>query len=145
MGRSLSRLLGAYSLDIDYIGFDTNTSLEHWYTNMQAYLSSFTYGRRNHKQVVDFQDCMGVDFSKIDYDFVFTSPPYENLELYEGMAPWKSEADFYAWLIALIQKCRDNIVPTGSVCFNISIPYIYVREAHSEVWVSILPPQVPIL
>ena len=90
---------------------------------MQAYLSQAQVeGRRDHKQVVDFQDCMGVDFSKIDYDFVFTSPPYENLELYEGMTSWKSEADFYTWLIALIQKCRDNIVPTGSVCFNISIP-----------------------
>jgi hypothetical protein len=69
---------------------------------------------------------MEVDFSKIDYDFVFTSPPYENLELYEGMAPWKSEADFYSWLIALIQKCRDSIVPSGAVCFNISIP-MYVK------------------
>eukprot|EP01052_Picozoa_sp_SAG31_P011501 SAG31_NODE_652_length_13181_cov_14.268155_10_plen_316_part_00 len=114
------RLLGAFTLDLKYVGFDTNTSLAPCYIEMQEYLEGTKFATRNIQQVI-FEDCMSADFSQIDYDFVFTSPPYENLELYEGMTPWPTEKSFYDWLAALIQKCRDNISENGKVCFNISV------------------------
>eukprot|EP01051_Picozoa_sp_SAG22_P021535 SAG22_NODE_4791_length_1162_cov_3.126883_1_plen_326_part_00 len=114
------RLLGAFSKNINYTGFDTNTSLAPCYDALENYLNSSKF-RGTAKQCVHFEDCMGTDFSTIKYDFVFTSPPYENLELYEGMTPWTTEASFYIWLATLIKKCRDHIQPGGKVCFNISI------------------------
>jgi DNA modification methylase len=72
-----------------------------------------------------WQSCLDVDFSKIDYDFVLTSPPYVNLEVYEHMEEWDSDTAFYKeFFIPLWQKCIDNIKPGGHVCFNIS-PKMY--------------------
>ena len=31
-----------------------------------------------------FKDALKVDYSKIDYDLVLTSPPYYNTEIYKG-------------------------------------------------------------
>jgi hypothetical protein len=72
-----------------------------------------------------WNDSLAVDFSKINYDFVLTSPPYINLELYEHMTPWESEEKFYVnFFIPLWDKCVTNIKRNGRVCFNIS-PQMY--------------------
>jgi hypothetical protein len=72
-----------------------------------------------------WQSCLDVDFSEIDYDFVLTSPPYINLEIYEHMEEWSSDEMFYkGFFIPLWQKCVDNIKEGGHVCFNIS-PKMY--------------------
>jgi DNA modification methylase len=72
-----------------------------------------------------WESCLTVDFSQIHYDFVLTSPPYVNLELYEHMSAWESDQAFYQnFFIPLWQKCVDNIQPGGHVCFNIS-PKMY--------------------
>ena len=31
-----------------------------------------------------FTDALKVDYTKLDYDMVFTSPPYYNVEIYKG-------------------------------------------------------------
>jgi DNA modification methylase len=72
-----------------------------------------------------WQSCLDVDFSTIDYDFVLTSPPYVNLEIYEHMKEWSTDEAFYrGFFIPLWQKCVDNIKKGGTVCFNIS-PKMY--------------------
>jgi hypothetical protein len=72
-----------------------------------------------------WQSCLDVDFSVIEYDFVLTSPPYVNLEIYEHMTPWESDELFYrGFFIPLWQKCVDHIKPGGHVAFNIS-PKMY--------------------
>jgi hypothetical protein len=108
------RLLGAWALDIKYVGFDTNLSLQNPYTNMMSLLGS-------DKQCMIWQSCLDSDFSSIDYDCVLTSPPYINLEVYPGMTPFESKSVFYKnFLIPLIDKCRKHIKAGGRVCFNIS-------------------------
>jgi hypothetical protein len=130
------RMLGAWALDIDYTGIDTNIEMKPAYDNMLTLLNNyngeninstfselFVVDKSNLKLIWD--SCLNVDFSKIDYDFVLTSPPYINLEIYEHMELWDSDTAFYKeFFIPLWQKCVDNIKPGGHVCFNIS-PKMY--------------------
>ena len=62
------RCLAAMSMGIPYIGVDANTKLEASYRNMMALDDS--------KVTMIFKPSEQVDFSKYDYDLVFTSPPY---------------------------------------------------------------------
>lgn len=112
------RMLGAWALDIEYTGIDTNVSMIEAYEGMIEKLDS-------DKLTMIFDNCLDVDFSTIDYDFVLTSPPYINLEVYENMTPYESNKAFYVkFLIPLLNKCLANIKNSGYVCFNIS-PQMY--------------------
>lgn len=126
------RMLGAWSLGINYTGCDTNVEMIPAYTDMMDFLKAET-GFDNALFEIDngskldmiWQSCLDVDFSQIDYDFVLTSPPYINLEVYEHMEEWTSDEAFYkTFFIPLWQKCVDNIKAGGHVCFNIS-PKMY--------------------
>jgi hypothetical protein len=127
------RMLGAWALDIDYTGIDTNIEMKPAYNGMINFLNKdarqFGNGlmveeSKSNLQMI-WDSCLNVDFSKIDYDFVLTSPPYINLEMYEHMELWDSHEAFYKeFFIPLWQKCIDNIKPNKFVCFNIS-PKMY--------------------
>ena len=126
------RMLGAWALGIDYTGIDTNTNMKPAYDKMTEYLSSYNqfnnplFEQENNTDLKMIWDsALDVDFSKIDYDFVLTSPPYVNLEIYEHMDKWSSDEAFYKeFFIPLWQKSVDNIKKGGHVCFNIS-PKMY--------------------
>lgn len=76
------RLVGACALDVtNYIGIDSNKHLKEPYEKMVQLLKSLDT-KTNIKLM--FKDALKVDYSKLDYDCVLTSPPYYNLELYEG-------------------------------------------------------------
>lgn len=111
------RMLGAWALDIKYVGFDTNPTLQRPYESMMTVLD------KPDSLLMNWTDSLAYDFTGIPYDFVLTSPPYINLEVYPGMTPFESKAKFYKeFLIPLIDKCRKHIKPGGRVCFNISPP-----------------------
>ncbi len=130
------RMLGAWSLGINYTGIDTNIKMKDAYDSMISFLDAELESvngldnnlfqlERNFELKMIWQSCLDVDFSQINYDFVLTSPPYINLELYEHMEPWENDKAFYEqFFIPLWQKCVDNIQPGGHVCFNIS-PKMY--------------------
>ena len=126
------RMLGAWALGIDYTGIDTNTNMKPAYDKMTEYLTSYNefnnplFEKENNTNLkMIWSSALDVDFSKIDYDFVLTSPPYVNLEIYEHMAKWSSDKAFYKdFFIPLWQKSVDNIKKGGHVCFNIS-PKMY--------------------
>ena len=120
------RMLGAWALGIDYTGIDTNTNMKPAYDSMIEVLDNKTPAifEKPDLQMI-WQSALDVDFSKLDYDFVLTSPPYVNLEIYEHMEPWESDEKFYTeFFIPLWQKCIDNIKQGGTICFNIS-PKMY--------------------
>jgi len=120
------RMLGAWALGIDYTGIDTNVNMKPAYDSMIEMLNSKTPAIfEEPKLQMLWQSALDVDFSTLDYDFVLTSPPYVNLEIYEHMEPWESDERFYKdFFIPLWQKCIDHIKPGGTVCFNIS-PKMY--------------------
>jgi hypothetical protein len=127
------RMLGAWALGIDYTGIDTNVEMKDAYSNMIDFLDNetslsnelFETTTPNSNLKMIWESALDVDFSKLDYDFVLTSPPYVNLEVYEHMTEWKSDEDFYVdFFIPLWDKCFKHIKPNGHVCFNIS-PKMY--------------------
>ena len=106
------RMLGAWALDIDYTGIDTNTELQSAYDGMidfldkEQELDSNLFETQASKLKMIYKSCLDVDFSEIPYDMVLTSPPYINLELYEHMEPWQSDEAFYKdFFLPLFEKC----------------------------------------
>tara|TARA_B100000575_G_scaffold278270_1_gene265409 strand:- start:263 stop:1186 length:924 start_codon:yes stop_codon:yes gene_type:complete len=125
------RMLGAWALDIDYTGIDTNLELRPAYDGMIDFLNkeqeldTELFETQTSQLKMIFESCLDVDFSQIPYDMVLTSPPYINLELYEHMDPWQSDELFYKdFFLPLFEKCLKHIKPGGNVCFNIS-PKMY--------------------
>ena len=125
------RMLGAWALDIDYTGIDTNTELKPAYDGMIDFLNkeqefdTELFETQTSQLKMIFKSCLDVDFSEIPYDMVLTSPPYINLELYEHMEPWQSDEAFYKdFFLPLFEKCLKHIKIGGNVCFNIS-PKMY--------------------
>jgi hypothetical protein len=127
------RMLGAWSLGIDYVGIDTNDEMKPAYDEMMDFLANkageFGNGLfeapNESKLEMIWDSCLNVDFSKIDYDFVLTSPPYSNMELYRKMTPWATDTIFYeTFLIPMWEKCCRHIKKGGKVAINMS-PKMY--------------------
>ena len=126
------RMLGAWSLGIDYTGIDTNLEMKPAYDEMIEFLHNFNEidnplfeVKSTSRLEMIWDSCLAVDYSKMDYDFVLTSPPYINMELYRNMKPWENDQAFYQdFFIPLFNKVRFNIKKGGKVCFNIS-PKMY--------------------
>lgn len=95
------RLVGACALNIpNYIGIDSNQQLKEPYREMTQMLKRL---KTKTKIKLMFKDALAVDYSKLDYDFVLTSPPYYNLEIYENMDARTEEewvTEFYAPLFS---------------------------------------------
>ena len=84
-----ARLVAAMAMDIDYIGIDANTSLKPGYDKIIKLLKP--YSKSKVKMI--FKKAETVDISKLKYDFVFTSPPYEYLEVYENMENYEKKGE----------------------------------------------------
>lgn len=73
-------MLGASSVGISYTGIDTNVSLQNAYDGIMNLLQD-----PNMRML--WGDALKINFEKIDYDFVLTSPPYVKgkklVEIYE--------------------------------------------------------------
>lgn len=82
------RCLAAMSLNIPYIGVDSNTKLKTAYKSLVK-----TYDPKADVKMY-FQPSETFDFSKHQYDLVFTSPPYFKLEEYEIMPDYVSKQNF---------------------------------------------------
>jgi hypothetical protein len=82
-----SRMIAAIAADIDYIGIDSNKKLKPGFDKILSALKPFNKS----KVKLYFKKAEEVDFSKIGYyDLVFTSPPYEYLEVYEDMKNYEN-------------------------------------------------------
>ena len=80
IARYIAPDLSGFTVKLDVLeerltGIDTNINLKPAYDKMIE-----NYGGN-----MIYDNCLNVDFSQIDYDFVLTSPPYINLEKYECM------------------------------------------------------------
>tara|TARA_R110000822_G_scaffold81872_1_gene193961 strand:- start:51 stop:926 length:876 start_codon:yes stop_codon:yes gene_type:complete len=107
------RMLGASSLGINYIGIDTNINLKIGYENMIKDLQL-----KNCKMIWD--SCLNVDYSKLDYDLILTSPPYINMELYEHCSLFNKDTFYTDFLIPTMDKVFLYLKEGGHMCINIS-------------------------
>ena len=119
------RLVGCAALNIPkYTGIDLNTRLERPYADMVAALKPHSTTKFD----LRFKNALDVDYSKIDYDLVLTSPPYYDIEQYEGQPvmdkdTWDSE--FYT---PLFERTWKHLKRGGHYCLNIPAE-IYERVA----------------
>ena len=127
-----SRMTAALAADIDYIGIDTNKSLKKGYNKILKTTKKHTKS----KVKLFFKPAETVDYSKLDYDFVFTSPPYEYLELYEHMKNYegtkkikqahsandkrrKNDGFYDTFLIPTIKEIYKHLPKGKWMCLNV--------------------------
>ena len=114
------RLVGACALGLEsYHGIDTNTNLREPYKELVSFLEK----EPDHKTKINvqFKDALTVDYGALDYDCVFTSPPYYDLESYRGsLGKYKSKEEwndrFYK---PLFRMTFDGMKKGGSYCLNV--------------------------
>lgn len=109
------RLVGAMVLpNTTYIGIDTNKDLKKGYDKMIAEM-----GVGGRVRMI-YGDSAKVDYSKLNYDTVFTSPPYFTLEKYEDMPSYETREafneDFY---FPVLRKVWSGLKRGGKLALNI--------------------------
>jgi hypothetical protein len=122
------RLVGACALDIpNYIGIDNNLNLKEPYNEMTTFLNK--HSKTNIELL--FKDALEIDYTKLNYDLVLTSPPYYNIENYgenkRSKIEW--EKDFY---IPIIERTFKSLKKNGHYCLNIP------QELYKNVVIKIL-------
>jgi hypothetical protein len=109
------RLISAMSQGIDYIGIDSNSKLSVPYSKM---IKDFRHKTVSNVKMI-FKPSEDVDFSKFKYDLVFTSPPYFNVESYEGMKKYKDNEFIDVFFKPVVKKAWDNLQMGGVMALNI--------------------------
>jgi len=94
------RCAAASMLNIKYTGIDINHDLKPHYEKLT---SDF-----NCNATLYFQDCLSIDYNKINYDMVFTSPPYENIEVYPNN-PIKTNKEWTTFYNKIFKLLWDNL------------------------------------
>lgn len=98
------RLVAALLLNYNYIGVDLNVNLKPNYDRLMNDLGK----KSSSKVTLLFQDAADVDYSQYQYDMVFTSPPYENIEVYENGTK-KTTSEWAQFYTTLFQKLWDHL------------------------------------
>ncbi len=123
------RLLGTLSAGHIYTGCDTNPIIKKRTDALLNYL-------HDNKLITDqqWEDCNVFHRSCVEpppaeevgsADFSFTSPPYNNLEVYNGMKVFVDDDDYYInFLIPMIKMMLHMVKPACWVAVNVS-PKIY--------------------
>jgi hypothetical protein len=123
------RLVGACALNIPkYTGVDLNPDLERPYEQMVSTLKPMTTTQIK----LIFKDALKVDYSKIDYDLVLTSPPYYNIELYKGTDKRDKETWDKEFYEPLFIKTWKHLKRGGHYCLNVP------AEVYERVCVKVL-------
>jgi 16S rRNA G966 N2-methylase RsmD len=83
-------MVAAAALNIEsYYGVEINTDLKEPYEKMESYLRT----KSNTKFSIHFGDAVDFDYSTIEYDTVFASPPYYFIEKYANNVGYKSKKE----------------------------------------------------
>lgn len=117
------RLVGFLASNAEsYIGIDPNTKLHEPYKSISS-----PYKEKETKFICSPAE--DVDYTKIKYDFVFTSPPYFDLERYsqEETQSWKRYPSIERWkcefLFPTLESIWKSLDHNGRMVVNISDVY----------------------
>jgi 16S rRNA G966 N2-methylase RsmD len=122
--------IAAAALNIDsWYGIEINNELKKPYENMIEYLKS----KSKTEYGIYFGDAATFDYSTIDYDTVFASPPYYFIEKYANNIGYKSKKEmdeqFYK---PLFDKTWTHLKKGGHFCLNVP------EEVYKRVLVKML-------
>jgi 16S rRNA G966 N2-methylase RsmD len=109
------RCLAAMASDIDYTGIDSNTNLKEPYTKL---INEY---KTNSKIEIIFKKSEDVNIDDMEFDFVFTSPPFwrnnKLLEVYNN-----TEKEYNNFL-------NNSLIPVLKKCFNKNVwVCLYIPE-----------------
>lgn len=97
-----------------YIGIEINVNLKEPYERMISYLNKST------QIEMIFDNALNVDYSLMNYDLVFTSPPYYFIQKYENNVEYINKADmdtqFYN---PIFTKVYNGLQPGGHFIINV--------------------------
>jgi len=115
------RLFGAAALNVPrYIGFDINTNLAPCYQKITEFFTDHT-SLSSTDVSLRIQDALTFDYTSIDYDMVFTSPPYYFLEKYSNNTNYNSKEEmnrlFYE---PLFKKTYESLKTGGTYILNVN-------------------------
>jgi 16S rRNA G966 N2-methylase RsmD len=111
-----------------YIGIELNNSL------IQPYklLTEFLKERSKTNVQMIFDSALNVDYTKLEYDFVFTSPPYYFIQKYENNTEYASKKEMdNAFYIPLFSNTYASLKPNGIYALNIN------KEVYENVCVKL--------
>jgi hypothetical protein len=107
------RCIAAMAMGIPYIGFDANKKLESSYKKMVKTLEPTADVK------MTFKPSETIDFSKYDYDLVFTSPPYFMIEEYEGMPKYEQKQGFLdVFFVPVLKNVWTHLRSGGHLALN---------------------------
>lgn len=110
------RMIAAMSMGIPYIGIDANHTLERPYERMIDLYHKPSLGP---KPIIRFQPSETVDFSRYEYDLIFTSPPYFMIEEYAQMPQYGSKDAFLQlFFIPVVMNAWSALQPGGNMALN---------------------------
>lgn len=109
--------VAASALNIQkYIGIEINVNLMESYKNLIKYLNTKT----NTQISMIFDNCLNVDYSKLYYDFVFTSPPYYFIQKYENNIEYNSKKEMNElFYIPIFSKVYNGLQNNGYFIINV--------------------------
>jgi len=120
------RLVGAAILNVPkYIGIDYNENLKEPYEKMCGFLKNdktlkTTSTVTTTEIELYFQDALSIDYSKLEYDMVFTSPPYYNKEIYGDKKTYETKDEWNTkFYKPVFKKVWEGLKPGGHFCLNI--------------------------
>jgi len=108
------RCIAANMLNMRYTGIDINHDLKPCYTKL---ITDFSCNKDFQLQLY-FQNSLTFDYSQIDYDMVFTSPPYENIEVYPN-SPILTNKEWKEFYNKMFKVLWDNL-KKGHFIININ-------------------------
>jgi len=134
------RMLGAVaSMAKGYIGIDSNQNLIEPYHHMKSFVE-----RKNGLNMniqLYFRDCLSIDYNTLDYDCVFTSPPYYNIETYTDQPhKYKTKQEWNEQFYRpFVTRTYAGLKDNGIYCLNINNEiYEFVKTIIGEADESIL-------
>lgn len=99
-----------------YIGIEINTNLKEPYRKLTDYLHT----KSETKVEMIFNNALEIDYSKYEYDLVFTSPPYYFIQKYENNSQYASKKEmdekFYK---PIFTKTYNGLKPGGYYIINV--------------------------
>jgi hypothetical protein len=112
------RLLGAMAMDVDYCGVDPNKCLHPNYQQMIRF-----FNKNPDKYLMLVGKIEDVDIPRRNYDLIYTSPPYFDLEIYNNHdKELYSNEDiwFDKFLAVALIKSWNVLIPNGVMAININ-------------------------
>lgn len=124
--------VAASALNIEnYIGVEINHELKIPYGNLIEFLKE----KSKTNITMIFEDALKVDYSKLYYDFVFTSPPYYFIQKYENNNDYKSKKEMdEKFYLPLFTNTYENLQPKGTYVLNIN------KEVYENVCIPLFGP-----